>query len=56
MIKLFGWERKMEHTISNKREEELRWVFRGKIIEMVIDNLKYTSFPLYVMLEPTPTI
>lgn len=43
MIKLFGWERKMENKISDKRGKEIRWVLRGKVIEMIIDNLKYVT-------------
>lgn len=40
MIKLFGWERKMEQKISNKRGKEIQWIFRGKVIQMIIDDLK----------------
>lgn len=43
MVKLFGWERKMEKKISDKRSKEIRWVLRGKVIEMTIDDLKYAS-------------
>lgn len=43
MIKLFGWERKMERKISDNRAKELRWVLRGKVIEMIINDLKYIS-------------
>ncbi|KZP18368.1 P-loop containing nucleoside triphosphate hydrolase protein [Athelia psychrophila] len=41
MIKLFGWERKMEKKISDKRVKEIRWVLRGKVIEMAIDDLNF---------------
>lgn len=31
MIKMFGWERKMNEKISQKREEELVWVWKGAV-------------------------
>ncbi|KAJ3772853.1 hypothetical protein FB446DRAFT_788322 [Lentinula raphanica] len=35
MIKLFGWERKMEIRIGEKRDEELVWIRRRQILETV---------------------
>lgn len=34
MIKLFGWEPKVNEQIADKREEELVWVRRFKILEL----------------------
>ncbi|KAH7903194.1 ABC transporter type 1, transmembrane domain-containing protein [Hygrophoropsis aurantiaca] len=41
MIKLFGWEPKMDKKITEKREEELGWIWKQKILEMANTNLKY---------------
>ncbi|KAJ3819299.1 hypothetical protein F5880DRAFT_1595008 [Lentinula raphanica] len=35
MIKLFGWERKMEIRIGEKRDEELVWIRRRQILETI---------------------
>ncbi|KAF5375212.1 hypothetical protein D9758_000001 [Tetrapyrgos nigripes] len=42
MIKLFGWEQKMQGRIAEKREEELGWIFKKQILELMngtINNL-----------------
>jgi hypothetical protein len=39
MIKLFGWENKMNARISDKREEELEWIRKRNIIDVVNTNL-----------------
>jgi hypothetical protein len=41
MIKLFGWENKLDARISEKREVELVWTWKTKILELVNNNLKY---------------
>lgn len=41
MIKLFGWESKMGSKIAEKRDEELKWTKKGKILAVVNGNLKY---------------
>ncbi|KAJ4476620.1 hypothetical protein J3R30DRAFT_3759412 [Lentinula aciculospora] len=35
MIKLFGWESKMESRIAKKRDEELIWIRRRQILEII---------------------
>ncbi|KAF9046093.1 multidrug resistance-associated ABC transporter [Panaeolus papilionaceus] len=35
MVKLFGWEKKMTAYLKGKREDELTWVWKNKIIELV---------------------
>jgi hypothetical protein len=40
MIKLFGWEAKIDKRISEKREVELTWTWKTKILELVNNNLK----------------
>ncbi|KIY70079.1 P-loop containing nucleoside triphosphate hydrolase protein [Cylindrobasidium torrendii FP15055 ss-10] len=34
MIKLFGWERRMEDKVGDKREEELTWIRRRQYLEL----------------------
>ncbi|PSR81333.1 hypothetical protein PHLCEN_2v6412 [Hermanssonia centrifuga] len=37
MIKLFGWETRVKGAASAKREEELRWIFKNKMFQMLIN-------------------
>ncbi|KAH7905737.1 P-loop containing nucleoside triphosphate hydrolase protein, partial [Hygrophoropsis aurantiaca] len=50
MIKLFGWEPKMDKKITEKREEELGWIWKQKILEIANNNLNFT-IPLLTMLS-----
>ncbi|KAJ3890944.1 hypothetical protein GG344DRAFT_77404 [Lentinula edodes] len=43
MIKLFGWESKMESRIAEKRDEELVWIRRRQILEMINGIITYIS-------------
>ncbi|KAG1908484.1 uncharacterized protein F5891DRAFT_993333 [Suillus fuscotomentosus] len=49
MIKLFGWEEKLDSRISDKREVELVWTWKTKILELVNNNLNYV-IPLFTMM------
>jgi hypothetical protein len=40
MIKLFGWEAKINQQVEEKREEELRLVWKRKILDMINNNIK----------------
>ncbi|KAK7058408.1 hypothetical protein VNI00_002042 [Paramarasmius palmivorus] len=40
MIKLFGWEAKMESRIADKREEELVWIKRKQYLELLNGTVK----------------
>jgi len=40
MIKLFGWEAKIDKRIDDKREVELIWTWKTKILELLNNNLK----------------
>lgn len=40
MIKLFGWERRIQDQIEAKREEELKLVWKRKVLDLVNGNLK----------------
>ncbi|KAJ3564973.1 hypothetical protein NP233_g7938 [Leucocoprinus birnbaumii] len=48
MIKLFGWEDKIEDRIAEKREEELTWLWRRQILELINGNINY-AIPIIVM-------
>ncbi|KAG1889339.1 hypothetical protein F4604DRAFT_1711826 [Suillus subluteus] len=49
MIKLFGWEEKLDARISERREVELVWTWKTKILELVNNNLNYI-IPLFTMM------
>ncbi|KIJ62235.1 hypothetical protein HYDPIDRAFT_176581 [Hydnomerulius pinastri MD-312] len=49
MIKLFGWEKKMEARMSEKREVELQWIWKFKLLELVINNIN-NVIPLLTMM------
>ncbi|KAG1757959.1 hypothetical protein EDB19DRAFT_1936472 [Suillus lakei] len=49
MIKLFGWEERLDTRISEKREVELVWTWKTKILELVNNNLNYI-IPLSTMM------
>lgn len=40
MIKLFGWEGKTKEQVNEKREEELKYIWKRKILVVLIDNAK----------------
>jgi hypothetical protein len=31
MVKMFGWERKIQSRIDEKREAELKWVWKARV-------------------------
>ncbi|PPQ75643.1 hypothetical protein CVT26_001623, partial [Gymnopilus dilepis] len=49
MIKLFGWETKMADRLQKLREEELKWLWKGKLIDQIVAILSY-FLPLWSML------
>ncbi|PPQ71032.1 hypothetical protein CVT26_011497, partial [Gymnopilus dilepis] len=49
MIKLFGWERKMSDVIKEKREDELRWLWKDRIISLLNDDVNYV-IPMLTMI------
>lgn len=40
MIKLFGWEKKMNEQIGEKREVELLWTWKFKLLDLANNVLK----------------
>jgi hypothetical protein len=41
MIKLFGWEGRVKESIVEKRDEELKWVWKRKLLGVFNDVAKY---------------
>jgi hypothetical protein len=56
MIKLFGWERQMNERVAEKREEELNWLWKRQMLDLLNGMLKYVHlhlrFPPLMMLSP----
>ncbi|KAI0329604.1 multidrug resistance-associated ABC transporter [Cubamyces sp. BRFM 1775] len=48
MIKLFGWEPKVTDQLAKKREDELRFIRKYKILELVNGNVNYV-IPIVTM-------
>lgn len=40
MIKLFGWERRVEKNVAEKRETELGWIWKRKLLGLANDAVK----------------
>ena len=40
MIKLFGWERRVKETVAEKREIELGWVWKRKVLNLANSVVK----------------
>ena len=40
MIKLFGWEKKMNERIRGKRQEELKMLWKYELLKLANDNIK----------------
>ncbi|KAJ8082215.1 hypothetical protein PM082_008062 [Marasmius tenuissimus] len=41
MVKMFGWEQKMNSRISDKREKELYWIWRLRMLNMATSIANY---------------
>ena len=41
MIKLFGWEARTQDDISTKREAELGFIWKAKILVLMVNISKY---------------
>lgn len=50
MVKLFGWEHKVDDLLAEKRDEELRWVRVREIAQLTINLVNYT-IPLAQMIS-----
>jgi hypothetical protein len=43
MIKQFGWESRVKTQIYDTREEELKWIFRRKLLNLVNMCINHTG-------------
>ena len=41
MIKLFGWEARIKKLVAETRQEELKWVWKRKLLVMLSRIVKY---------------
>ncbi|KAI0775463.1 hypothetical protein BC629DRAFT_1595092 [Irpex lacteus] len=48
MIKLFGWETRVRDSVAEKREEELKWIWKRKLLGM-FSNVANHTIPLIHM-------
>ncbi|KAL0959261.1 hypothetical protein HGRIS_014532 [Hohenbuehelia grisea] len=54
MVKLFGWEQKMNERISEKREAELVFVWKSQVLKVTSSIINY-SIPVLTMLATYAT-
>lgn len=40
MIKLFGWERRVKENVAEKREIELGWIWKRKMLNLINNIVK----------------
>lgn len=45
MVKLFGWETKMNVRITEKRNTEIEWIRKQQILNLISHNLKWVLSP-----------
>ncbi|EIM80350.1 P-loop containing nucleoside triphosphate hydrolase protein [Stereum hirsutum FP-91666 SS1] len=41
MVKMFGWERKMSESINEKRQVELEWLFKNKVLALLTRSCQF---------------
>ncbi|KAH6916785.1 ATP-binding cassette transporter [Coprinopsis sp. MPI-PUGE-AT-0042] len=56
MVKLFGWERKMDDVIREKREEELSFIWKRQVFGLFANTLCSYLIPLFTMMSTYATI
>jgi hypothetical protein len=44
MIKLFGWENKINVKISETRDQELKWIRKRQVLDLFNNNLKWVCW------------
>ncbi|KAJ7141437.1 hypothetical protein C8R44DRAFT_763446 [Mycena epipterygia] len=49
MIKMFGWEKQMNEKIADKREEELNWIWKRKMLDL-LNGVLNSIIPILTML------
>ena len=53
MIKLFGWEPKINAQIAEKREEELVYIKKRQLLDLLTGTLKYDPYFMHYVLLTT---
>ncbi|KAJ8084456.1 hypothetical protein PM082_003226 [Marasmius tenuissimus] len=58
MIKLFGWEKKMESRIGVKREDELVWIKKRQYLDLLNGTIKWVMSVLKISapISPSPSV
>lgn len=46
MIKLFGWEKKIQSQIEEKREAELQWYRKREVLGLINNDIKWVFSPV----------
>ena len=46
MIKLFGWENRIQDVVAEKREAELKAIWRRKLLGIATSIIKYVKISL----------
>ncbi|KAF9017850.1 hypothetical protein BDZ89DRAFT_1094212 [Hymenopellis radicata] len=54
MIKLFGWERKMDERVAEKREAELVWIKRRQLLDLAVGLINFL-IPVLTMMATYAT-
>ncbi|KAI0685987.1 hypothetical protein BC835DRAFT_1420713 [Cytidiella melzeri] len=62
MVKLFGWESRVKKTVAEKREEELYWVWKRKLLGMASSTANHTiplihmvvTYAIYTLVQKKP--
>ncbi|KAJ7919040.1 P-loop containing nucleoside triphosphate hydrolase protein [Mycena leptocephala] len=54
MIKLFGWERQMNERVAEKREEELNWLWKRQMLDLLNGMLNF-FIPMATMIATYAT-
>lgn len=53
MIKLFGWEPKINERVAEKRDDELRWIKKRRLLDLLNWNLKFVVSSLAGIQHPS---
>ncbi|KAI0703637.1 hypothetical protein BC835DRAFT_1262769 [Cytidiella melzeri] len=62
MVKLFGWESRVSNTVAEKREEELNWIWKRKLLGMASTIANHTiplvhmvvTYAFYTLVQKKP--
>lgn len=52
MVKLFGWESKMTTRMDDARREELAWLWKRQVLEILNGTVKRVDFFLCDVFSP----